>query len=159
MKIYTDGSYDRKFAPTLCGYAAIFIMEEDTEKYTGEVIYGAISEPDYYNMWNVGGEIWAVIAAIDYAINILKVNEIDIYYDYMGIEMWGTGQWKTNNPTTRNYANYIRKNKQIVPIRFHKVKGHSNDKMNDLADMYAGKGIIDYKSPEMRIQGFNISKI
>ena len=46
-------------------------------------------------MRNVSGEILGAMAAVERAIE-LKLPEVTIYYDYMGIEMWAEGAWKRN---------------------------------------------------------------
>lgn len=53
-------------------------------------------------MRNVSGEILGAMAAVERAIE-LKLPEVTIYYDYMGIEMWaeepGNGTGRARSPT------------------------------------------------------------
>ena len=65
-----------------------------------------------------------------------------IYHDYMGVGKWADDEWKANLEMTRAYNAYIRKARQSMSIRFIKVKGHSGDRYNDLADALA-KAALD----------------
>ena len=68
--------------------------------------------------------------------------EIDIYHDYEGISKWCLGLWKANKPGTIKYREYYLSIKDKLKVNFIKVKGHSNDKYNDLADELAKKAIF-----------------
>ena len=46
-------------------------------------------------MRNVAGEIEGAKLAMQFCIDN-HIEEIDIYYDYEGVEKWCTGVWKTN---------------------------------------------------------------
>jgi len=70
-----------------------------------------------------------------------ELGEIIIYHDYEGIAKWCLGEWKTNKEGTKAYKEYYNSLKDKVNIRFVKVKGHSNDKYNDMADMLAKKAL------------------
>lgn len=61
------------------------------------------------------------------------IEEIDIYYDYEGVEKWCTGVWKTNKSGTISYKQFYDEIKKSVKVSFNKVKGHSGDKYNDVA--------------------------
>ena len=47
------------------------------------------------------------------------------------------GLWKTNNPLTARYKEVIAEKRKAIEIEFHKVKGHSNNKYNDIVDALA----------------------
>ncbi len=144
MKIYTDGSFNKKLTKDSTAYAAVIVTEETLTEYVVDIVYGIITEPEYTNMWNVGGEIWAVLAGIDYAIHKYNPNEIALYYDYIGIGKWANGEWKTNNQATSSYARYMKNLKNERIVAFNKVPGHSNILLNDLADEYANLGTKTY---------------
>ena len=63
-------------------------------------------------MRNVAGEVLGSMAAIEKAVE-LGLEELSIYYDYMGIEMWAKGLWKRNKKGTIAYYDYV----QSVKIR------------------------------------------
>ena len=87
-------------------------------------------------MRNVAGEIKGSEAAMRFA----KENgykKLAIHYDYEGIQKWCTGEWAAKKEGTQAYQRIYEEMKQYVQIKFVKVKGHSNDKYNDYADMLA----------------------
>ena len=146
MKIYTDGSFNRKISSNTTAYAAVIITNESDVEYIVDILYGVILDKDYTSMWNVGGEIWGVLAGIDYAVNTYNPSDITIYHDYIGLSKWVSGEWKAKNPTTSSYSRYVKAKKNERIIRFIKVDGHSNNLLNDLADTYANKGTENYLS-------------
>ena len=57
----------------------------------------------------------------------------------MGIAKWCTGEWNATKEGTIAYKKFYNKAKKHVNITFCKVKGHSGDKYNDMADALAKK--------------------
>ena len=55
--------------------------------------------PENASMRNVAGEIEGAKLAMQFCIDN-HIEEIDIYYDYEGVEKWCTGVWKTNKSGT-----------------------------------------------------------
>ena len=93
---------------------------------------------------NIGGEIQAAENAIHLAIQ-LGADYICIHHDYEGVGQWGTGSWSTNRKDTEAYANYVAQSRGTIAIEFCKVKGHSGDKYNNIADRLAGQGVTAQK--------------
>ena len=91
-------------------------------------------------MRNVAGEIKGSEAAMQYALDH-KISSIIIYHDYQGIASWCNGDWKANKPGTIAYRDFYQKAKEMVHIEFRKVKGHSNDKYNDMVDELAKEAL------------------
>ena len=87
-------------------------------------------------MRNVAGEIEGAKLAMQFCIDN-HIEEIDIYYDYEGVEKWCTGAWKTNKSGTISYKQFYDEIKKSVKVSFNKVKGHSGNKYNDVADRLA----------------------
>ena len=108
--------------------------EDDAETH----LYDSGNDVQMASMRNVAGEIYGSMAAMKYALE-KGIKKLSIYYDYMGIAKWCTGEWKTNKDGTIAYKKYYDKIKKSVDITFEKVKGHSGDKYNDLADSLAKK--------------------
>ena len=133
---YIDGSFN-KFT-NIYGYGG-FIKYKD-EKY---IIQGKGNEKGMVEMRNVAGEILASQETIKKAIE-LGIKNIDIYYDYQGIEAWALGDWKRNKVGTENYYDFFQKIKSKINVNFIKVKGHSGEKGNDEADRLA-KEACDYR--------------
>lgn len=140
MIIYTDGSFSYKVSRDATGYACIIVTSETDEVYTLDIIYGRLEKSEYTKMNNVGGEIWAALVAVDYARD-LRPKDIDLYYDYAGVEHWVTKRWQAKNPTTQAYGRKMREFQKEIPINFHQVRGHTGVQLNEIADKYAKKGL------------------
>ena len=126
---FVDGSYN--MATKVYGYGG-FLVHDGVR----EVLQGHGDDPEMASMRNVSGEVGGSMAAIRRAIE-LGIKELVIYYDYMGIEMWANGSWKRNKKGTIAYYDYIQSVKNDIKLHFVKVKGHSGDKYNDVADRLA----------------------
>ena len=126
---YVDGSFN--VATNQFGYGVVMF-------HNGRQIHlsDAFQDEEMAAMRNVAGEIYGSMAAMEYAIKN-NIKNLTIYYDYMGISKWCTGAWKTNKKGTILYKKYYEQAKKKVNISFEKVKGHSGDKYNDLADALA----------------------
>lgn len=126
---YVDGSYRADNCRFSCG---IVIFHNGKELTFSE----SFSDTDLASMRNVAGEIKGAQMAMSYcAENGIK--NLDLYYDYEGIEKWCTGQWKTNKEGTIAYKRFYDRVSPYVNVSFNKVKGHSGDKYNDMADRLA----------------------
>lgn len=128
---YVDGSYN--IATQEFSYGMVIIVG-DEEKYFSE----KFSHDSFGKMRNVAGEIMGSRKAIEYALENGFENII-IHYDYEGIEKWCTGDWKTEKEGTKQYKQFYDSVKDKVNIVFKKVKAHSGNKYNDLADNLAKK--------------------
>lgn len=142
--IYTDGSFDEKLK--VYGYGLVVIENN------GEVLkfFGAGNRPDSLRSRNVTGELIAAMLAVQYAIkNGHKAMELR--YDYIGVERWAKGDWKTKTDLTRKYAEAMRNWSDKIDIKFTKVDAHTGNKYNELADIlanYAVKNFYDKKFTE-----------
>lgn len=141
INIYVDGSYSKNNISG--GYGCVIVKNNK--------IIHTISNPivinDVENLWNVAGEIEGSLAGIEWAINN-KYNSVSIYYDYAGIENWANGSWEAKKDLTKYYVDKIKEYSSKIKLSFVKVKAHSGDEYNELADQlakeasYLGK---DYK--------------
>ena len=64
-----------------------------------------------------------------------------MHHDYSGIASWAKGEWKTKQEGTINYKNYMDSLKDKIVVKFIKVKSHSGDLYNDMADELAKKAL------------------
>lgn len=130
---YVDGSYrndTKEFS-----YGVVFI-------YKGKETHVAqkVEDNTLVEMRNVAGEIKGAEAAMKMAQEA-GCEKIMIYHDYEGIAKWCLGEWKTNKAGTKAYKRFFDEMSQKLKIEFVKVKGHSNDQYNDLADALAKRAI------------------
>ena len=84
----------------------------------------------------VAGEIKGAETILTYCMEH-GVPRVVLYHDYEGVAKWATGEWKANKPGTIAYREFCRQAAERVQFRFVKVKGHSGDTYNDLADRLA----------------------
>ncbi len=126
---YVDGSFDIRTKRFSCG-AVLF--------WNGEEIRFSESfdDADLAEMRNVAGEIKGAETVLRYCLEH-RVPAVEIFHDYQGVASWATGEWKTNKAGTKAYAAFCREAAKRVRVSFRKVKGHSGDTYNDLADSLA----------------------
>lgn len=133
---YVDGSYDdglKKYA-----FGCVFLTP------SGDVIKesGNGENPASLAIRNVAGEMLGAMYAVRWAI-ANRYSEIEIRYDYEGIEKWVEGEWKAKNELTVKYAKAMNEWKSSIRIAFSKVTAHSNNKYNDMADELAKTALTE----------------
>jgi ribonuclease HI len=126
IEAYVDGS----FLNGKIGYGVVVVLKD---RMLAE-LSGECNEPGALEQRQIPGEIEAVKQVVNWAI-LNDVSSMVIHYDYMGLEKWAKGIWKTNTEITRRYAEFM-KNVE-VKIKWNKVKSHSGNKWNDHADILA----------------------
>ena len=132
LHAYVDGSFSNSLQET--GYGAVIL-------YNGEIKHTISGKSKkYIDMRNIAGELFATGMAAKWALDN-GYKEITIHHDYTGISAWAKGEWKTKQEGTINYKNYIESLKEQIEIKFIKVKSHSGDLYNDMADELAKKAI------------------
>ncbi len=130
---YVDGSYlhsELKYS-----YGMVICVGEIEYEFSH-----AFEDAEMASMRNVAGEITGSMEAVKFCLE-RKIDGITIFYDYEGIQRWADGDWKTNKPQTKAYAEFIKNAREKMEIRFVKVKGHSGNKYNDMADLLAKKAL------------------
>lgn len=133
---YVDGSFRQGY--DVYGYGVVIVADGQVLK----TFSGVGSRPEYVTMRNVAGEILGAVQAMKYAL-ASGAGHIVLYFDYQGIESWAKGTWKRNNDLTRGYHEFVRSLQPRLKITFAKVKGHSGDRYNDLADELARQAVAD----------------
>lgn len=137
MHIYVDGSYNPQTAHW-GGGVAILDDEETEVLHTIQV-----TDFDSNGSRQINGELASSIMSLEYVLNHsdrFEDKHIAIYYDYLGIEKWATGEWSARKDVSRDYSIRVKnlilalKVMHQIEVSFHKVKAHSSDKYNDLAD-------------------------
>lgn len=130
---YVDGSYDR--ATNTFSYGVVFFCHGQELHFSKKYADNLLTE-----MNNVAGEIKGAEAAIQYCLDN-NISGVTIYHDYEGIAKWCNGEWKAKKAGTIAYANFYKEAISRVRIQFVKVKGHSGDKYNELADKLAKEAL------------------
>ena len=130
---YVDGSYD----DTTKSYSYGMVMMHGEEELH---FFKKFEKDDMSDMRNVAGEIEGSMAAMKYCMDH-NIKSISIFYDYEGIEKWCNGDWKAKKEGTKRYVKFYEDASKHVDVDFIKVKGHSGDKYNDLADELAKRAL------------------
>jgi ribonuclease HI len=130
---YVDGSY-----------------KEETDEYSFGVVL-LIDGKEYWfkksfpsdelsSMRNVAGEIKGAGFIILYCLN-RGIKKLTIYHDYEGVSKWYQNEWKANLFGTKKYQEFANEVRNQIDVSFVKVKSHSNDYYNDLADKLAKEAL------------------
>lgn len=127
---YVDGSYNKE--KQIYGSGVVLFFKDESKE-----IYEAGDDEVMLKMWNVAGEVNAAMLAIEYGIEN-GFEKVIIHHDYTGIAGWANG-WKANEEGSKVYKEYIEEAKEKIKIEFVKVKAHSKNELNDLADALAKK--------------------
>ena len=135
---FVDGSFNS--ITKIYGYGG-FIFHEN-KKY---ILQGKGNDPSLVEMRNVAGEILGAQNAIEKAIE-LNIKEMDLFYDYNGIEMWAIGEWKRNKEGTINYYEFYQSIKNKIKVNFKKVLAHSGIEGNEEADKLANEAVGNSQS-------------
>lgn len=133
INAYVDGSYDVSTG-RYSGAAVILLGDNDI------VELSKACKDDSSKLRNVAGELLGAELAIEYCKEH-GISKLAIHHDYEGIGAWADNAWKANLPATKAYRNYVFDSRQVVDIKFVKVKGHSGNEYNDRADYLAGKAL------------------
>ena len=134
IEAYVDGSFDSSTNTYGSGVVILKngnIIEQLSIKGDNE---------ELLSMNNVAGEINAALLAMKYCYNN-NYDNLTIYYDYNGIEKWATGEWKANKKGTQEYRQLANLYAKRLNIKFVKVKAHSGNQYNELADKLAKQSI------------------
>lgn len=130
---YVDGSYDLKTKRFSCG---VVMFHAGDEQHFSE----SFNDAELAEMRNVAGEIKGAERAMQYCLE-REIKSLSIYHDYEGVAKWCTGEWQAKKTGTKAYKAFYNIASEKMQIQFIKVKGHSGDKYNELADQLAKKAL------------------
>lgn len=131
--VYIDGSFDAETGSY--SFGGVLLVDNVEYQFSKKFL------PDDYSISrNVAGEIRGAAYIINHCYK-LGFKEINLYYDYVGIEEWYNSSWKAKTPIAVRYVEFVSNIKDKIKVNFIKVKSHSNDKYNDLADELAKKAL------------------
>lgn len=141
---YVDGSYEHSLLKYAFG--CVFILPDGTVY----VESGSGCNPDSAKLRNVTGEMLGSMFAVRWAIKN-GFSELEIRYDYEGVEKWVTGAWKSKTELTKKYAEAMRRWSNQVNLKFTKVAAHTNVYYNEMADKLAKQALIEKEGiPDIR---------
>lgn len=139
IHVYVDGSLNHQDKQT--GSGAV-ILDSD-----GSVIYKfATASTLHTNEAGLYGEILDVIQTLA-LIPYLKTKNYDgikIYHDADSLSKWLTGEHHVNSKLGKQYVEQYRQLHKHIdkPVEFIKVKAHSKNHWNNVADKLAKKGSL-----------------
>lgn len=131
---YVDGSFN--IIDGSYSYGAVLISDNEVQTFSQR-----FRKDKYSEHRNVIGEIRGSVFAMNFAVNN-GYKKLILHYDYEGIAKWAIGSWKRNKEATQKYHDYFQSIKPKLNVEFVKVKAHSGDKYNEMADKLAKNAII-----------------
>lgn len=130
---YVDGSYHNQTKEY--SFGAVFLYMGEDEEFSEKG-----SDQSLADMRNVAGEILGAQRMMELCVN-KGIKELDLYYDYEGIEKWCTGAWQAKKPGTIAYRNAYESMKPKLKVNFHKVAAHTGVELNERVDRLAKKAL------------------
>lgn len=147
---YTDGSFEEGVGKY--SYGVVAVSPEGKER----LLSGVGEEPAFLPTRNIAGEVGGVLTAVRWAF-LNGYEKIKIYHDYEGLSEWALGRWGTGSPISVYYVKEFAKYKGAVEVTFCKVKGHSNNKYNEMVDKLAKEALFEGRVESLSGTGFKIS--
>jgi ribonuclease HII len=135
---YVDGSYDVSNG----NYSGAAVIIKDGNIV--ETLTGCRTDGENSGLRNVAGEIMGAEKAIDWCLRN-GVKKLTVCHDYTGLGMWGDGKWKANLDLTKAYKAFVAEARTSMEITFVKVKGHSGDRYNEMADGLAKQALEEVR--------------
>ena len=135
---YISGSFNKY--NNIYGYAGLIIHND-----TRHIIKGKGNDINLIQLGSVSSQITASKEIIKKAIG-LNIKNLNIYYDYDGVEKWATGEWKRNKEETKKYYDFIQDMKSKINIKFiknNKEFSKERSEVMNLAKEEAGNKIIE----------------
>lgn len=128
---FIDGSNNKHTKEV--GYGVVIQEKED-----GEFIeYSGLVDEKYWFSNNVSGEVFSAMTAINHALE-KGYKTFNIYYDYSGIQLWGTFAWNSKLELVKQYIDLCKQcEKEGLKLNFVKIPSHTGVGLNDRADVLA----------------------
>jgi ribonuclease HI len=126
---YVDGSYLHDIK--IFSYGVVLFYQGHEYHFSEK-----FNTPEIVSMRNVAGEIKGAEKAMRFCLEN-GISEVEIFHDYEGIAKWCTGEWKANKFGTQSYRDFFLSLRGKLNVIFTKVRAHSGDIYNDMADRLA----------------------
>lgn len=126
---YVDGSFNNN--RNVGAYGIVFITKDSVKQYSGV--------PSFLPNEKVSSTYTELAAALQ-AIHIArssKIKKLVIKYDCEIIHQWSKSKVDINDKTGQWYQKKVLSARKNLKIKFKKVKAHSKNRYNDLADSLA----------------------
>ena len=130
---YVDGSYNvhtKEYS-----YGAVLLHMNKEYEYSEKGTDSTLAD-----MRNVAGEILGARKMMELCVKN-NIKELDLYYDYEGIEKWCTGAWQAKKEGTQAYRDAYDVMKTTLHVNFHKVAAHTGVELNERVDQLAKKAL------------------
>lgn len=130
---YVDGSYNvhtKEYS-----YGAVLLHMNKEYEYSEKGTDSTLAD-----MRNVAGEILGARKMMELCVKN-NIKELDLYYDYEGIEKWCTGAWQAKKEGTQAYRDAYNVMKTTLHVNFHKVAAHTGVELNERVDQLAKKAL------------------
>ena len=133
---YVDGSYSKEISEDKYGAGIVLIHSNNKQEHI------SLTGTEGIELNNVAGELSAAMYAMKKAKDY-GYDKLTIYYDYAGIGNWCTNEWTAKNKYSKMYVSFYEKNiKPFISVNFVKVKSHSKNTYNDMADFLAKQALL-----------------
>jgi ribonuclease HI len=130
INLYCDGSYNGQYY----SWGYVIVTDKNNILFCGS---GYDNQKEALQQYQIVGEIFGVVYGVQKCV-AMGYKNISVYYDLINLEKWATGKWKRNNKYSQLYYSYMSQFKQNgVCVSWVKVKAHSGNLYNDLADNLA----------------------
>lgn len=134
VQAYVDGSYNDDDA--IGGYGLVLV--KDAMVLLKDL--GSYRHPDLIQSGQIAGELLGAMRAVELAL-ANGYTHMNIVYDYEGIRRFARGEWTANTFATQDYQRTMERYLKKVDVSFIKVKSHSGNAYNDLADQLAKRAV------------------
>lgn len=133
LDLYVDGSW----SPTKNMYGCGIVILHEGKVLKEFSVPG--TETAFNKFHNIAGEIFAAMLGFQYIEEHYENPEVTCHYDYAGLELWTNGKWNANSSLAIAYQEVVKE--LPYPVTFKKVRAHTGDTYNELADTLARRAV------------------
>lgn len=130
---YVDGSFSKSRG--VYGYGG-FIQCDGFR----QIIQHAGSNAVYLPEQHIAGECLGALQVM-FTASKRGIDELNLFYDYIGIENWALHAWEARTPIAQYYADTYDLMSHRVQIHFCKVNRHAGIIGNEIADLLAKEAV------------------